>query len=107
MEEENAGEEAITVEFDDGLLLHVPLQESHLLSRYVSDEQTQTLQIGVNPAKTRRQQSSPLCDLAADLLRLQASEKAIQGTPFHPMISGKKNLRMLSLYGNSRSAEGN
>ena len=28
-------EEAITLEFADGLMLHVPLQESHLLSRYV------------------------------------------------------------------------
>ena len=33
--ENNQTEEAITVEFDDALLLHVPLQESHLLSRYV------------------------------------------------------------------------
>ena len=28
-------EESITLEFDDGITLHLPLQESHLLSRYV------------------------------------------------------------------------
>ena len=33
-------EEAITLEFADGLMLHVPPQESHLLSRYVGLQKT-------------------------------------------------------------------
>ena len=35
IDQNGKSEEAITVEFADGILLHVPLQESHLLSRYV------------------------------------------------------------------------
>ena len=35
IEDGSFSEEAITLEFDDGILLHLPLQESHLLSRYV------------------------------------------------------------------------
>ena len=35
IEQDGVMMEAITVEFADGILLHVPLQESHLLSRYV------------------------------------------------------------------------
>ena len=33
--QEDSEEETITVEFADGIFLHVPIQESHLLSRYV------------------------------------------------------------------------
>ena len=35
IENDGSVEETITVEFADGLMLHVPLQESHLLSRYI------------------------------------------------------------------------
>ena len=35
IEDADSTEEAITLEFDDGIILHLPLQESHLLSRYV------------------------------------------------------------------------
>ena len=32
IEDADSTEEAITLEFDDGIILHLPLQESHLLS---------------------------------------------------------------------------
>mgnify|MGYP001159956559 FL=1 len=87
MEEENAGEEAITVEFDDGLLLHVPLQESHLLSRYVglSKSKPKLAKIGGKSwAKTRQAAELAALDLAADLLRLQASRESHSGHAFSP-----------------------
>ena len=38
-----------TLEFTDGLMLHVPLQESHLLSRYVGLQKTnKTCKLGGN-----------------------------------------------------------
>ena len=85
IEEGNRIEEAITVEFDDGLLLHVPLQQSHLLSRYVglSKSKPKLAKIGGKSwAKTRQAAELAALDLAADLLRLQASRESNTGHAF-------------------------
>jgi transcription-repair coupling factor (superfamily II helicase) len=86
---ENAGrdEEAITLEFADGLMLHVPLQESHLLSRYVGLQKTKPKLAKLGGklwAKTRQAAESAALDLAADLLRLQATRESKSGFAFSP-----------------------
>ena len=75
-------EEVITVEFDDGILLHVPLRESHLLSRYVGLSKTRPKLAklgGKTWTKTRQAAERATLDLAADLLNLQAVRNLDQG----------------------------
>jgi transcription-repair coupling factor (superfamily II helicase) len=77
--------EVISVEFDDGVTLHVPLQESHLLSRYVGLGKTrpQLGKIGTTRwEKARRAVERATVDLAAELLRIQASREAQPGFAF-------------------------
>jgi len=80
-------EEAITLEFSDSLLLHVPLQESHLLSRYVGLQKARPklAKLGGKAwAKTKQAAEIAALDLAADLLRLQASRDTNKGHSFPP-----------------------
>ncbi len=80
-------EEAITLEFDSGLLLHVPLQESHLLSRYVGLSKTKPKLAklgGKSWVKTKQAAEEAVIDLAADLLRLQATRSSKIGYSFSP-----------------------
>jgi transcription-repair coupling factor (superfamily II helicase) len=85
IEQEGKKEEAITVEFADGILLHVPLQESHLLSRYVGLKKVRPklAKLG-GKAWTKTKEAAELAaiDLAADLLRLQASRDSEVGHAF-------------------------
>jgi len=77
--------EVISVEFDDGVTLHVPLQESHLISRYVGLGRTkpQLGRIGTGRwEKARRAVEVATVDLAAELLRVQASREAQPGFAF-------------------------
>ena len=85
LEEGKKGEEAITLEFADGLLLHVPLQESHLLSRYIGLKKARPKLAklgGKSWAKTKQAAELAALDLAADLLRLQATRDAQKGYAF-------------------------
>jgi transcription-repair coupling factor (superfamily II helicase) len=77
--------EVISVEFDDGVTLHVPLQESHLISRYVGlgRIKPQLGRIGTGRwEKARRAVERATVDLAAELLRIQASREAQSGFAF-------------------------
>ncbi len=77
--------EVISVEFDDGVTLHVPLQESHLISRYVGlgRARPQLGRIGTGRwEKARRAVERATVDLAAELLRIQASREAQAGFAF-------------------------
>lgn len=77
--------ETISLEFDDGVILHVPLQESHLVSRYVglSRVRPQLGRIGSNRwEKTRKAAEMATVDLAAELLRLHATREAQPGHSF-------------------------
>ncbi len=79
--------EVISVEFDDGVTLHVPLQESHLISRYVGLGKTkpQLGRVGTGRwEKARRAVERATVDLAAELLRIQASREAQAGFAFPP-----------------------
>jgi transcription-repair coupling factor (superfamily II helicase) len=85
IDQNGKSEEAITVEFADGILLHVPLQESHLLSRYVglNKARPKLAKLGGKTwSKTREAAELAAIDLAADLLRLQASRDSEKGHAF-------------------------
>ena len=80
-------EESITLEFDDGITLHLPIQESHLLSRYVGlrNAKPKLAKLGGKAwAKTKSEAERAALDLAADLLRLQATRQASNGFAFSP-----------------------
>jgi transcription-repair coupling factor (superfamily II helicase) len=77
--------EVISLEFDDAVTLHVPLQESHLVSRYVGlgRIKPQLGRIGTGRwEKARRAVERATVDLAAELLRIQASREAQAGFAF-------------------------
>jgi len=77
--------EVISLEFDDHVTLHVPLQESHLISRYVglSKVRPQLGRIGSNRwEKTRKAAERATIDLAAELLRIHAAREAEPGYAF-------------------------
>ncbi len=77
--------EVISVAFADEILLHVPLHESHLLSRYVG-----LTKAAPKPAKlggsqwerTRRQAEIATLDLAAEMLRMGATREHAKGHAF-------------------------
>ena len=77
--------EVISLEFDGQVTLHVPLQESHLLSRYVGLSKTrpQLGRIGSGRwEKARTAAERATLDLAAELLRVQAAREAQPGHAF-------------------------
>jgi transcription-repair coupling factor (superfamily II helicase) len=79
--------EVISLEFDDKVTLHVPLQESHLISRYVglSKARPQLGRIGSGRwEKARQSAERATIDLAAELLRVQAAREAETGHGFPP-----------------------
>ncbi len=79
--------EVLTLEFEDEILLHVPLQESHLVSRYVGITKTRPRlgKLGSNRwSKTREAAERATLDLAAQLLQIQAKRDLSEGMAFSP-----------------------
>ncbi|MBK1879461.1 transcription-repair coupling factor [Pelagicoccus mobilis] len=77
--------EVLSLEFDDDVVLHIPLQESHLISRYVGISKTRPKlgKIGTNRwGKTREAAERATLDLAAKLLELQAKRDSGGGHAF-------------------------
>ena len=77
--------EVISLEFDDQVTLHVPLQESHLISRYVglSKARPQLGRVGSGRwEKARQAAERATLDLAAELLAIQAKREAQPGHAF-------------------------
>ncbi|MSU46101.1 MAG: transcription-repair coupling factor [Lacunisphaera sp.] len=77
--------EVISLEFDDKVTLHVPLQESHLISRYVGLTKTKPLLGRVGSGrweKARQAAERATLDLAAELLEIQAKREAQPGHAF-------------------------
>ncbi|MBA4138336.1 MAG: transcription-repair coupling factor [Opitutus sp.] len=77
--------EVISLEFDDKVTLHVPLQESHLISRYVglSKVKPQLGRVGSGRwEKVRAAAERATLDLAAELLQIQAKREAQPGHAF-------------------------
>jgi transcription-repair coupling factor (superfamily II helicase) len=77
--------EVISLEFADRITLHVPLQESHLISRYVGLTKTKP-QLGKVGSgrweKVRQAAERATLDLAAELLAIQAKREAEPGHAF-------------------------
>ena len=85
LETRDGTREVISLEFDDKVTLHVPLQESHLISRYVglSKARPQLGRVGSGRwEKTRAAAERATLDLAAELLRIQAQREAQPGHAF-------------------------
>ncbi len=85
--------EVISLEFDDHVTLHVPLTESHLISRYVGLSKTrpQLGRIGSGRwEKARKAAERATVDLAADLLRIHAAREAQPGHAFPPDTTWQK-----------------
>ncbi len=85
--------EVISLEFDDHVTLHVPLQESHLISRYVGLSKTkpQLGRIGSGRwEKARQAAERATIDLAAELLRIHAEREAQPGHAFAPDTTWQK-----------------
>jgi len=77
--------EVISLEFDDKVTLHVPLQESHLISRYVglAKVKPQLGRVGSGRwEKIRAAAERATLDLAAELLQIQARREAQPGHAF-------------------------
>jgi transcription-repair coupling factor (superfamily II helicase) len=82
-------DEVISLEFAGGLEVHLPLHESHLLSRYVGLAKLAPRlgKIGGNTwDKTRREAEVATLDFAAQLLRLQAEREQREGFAFGPDV---------------------
>ncbi|MBI2515935.1 MAG: transcription-repair coupling factor [Opitutae bacterium] len=85
--------EVISLEFDDKVTLHVPLQESHLISRYVGLTKTkpQLGRVGSGRwEKVRAAAERATLDLAAELLQIQAKREAQPGHAFAPDAAWQK-----------------
>jgi transcription-repair coupling factor (superfamily II helicase) len=85
--------EVISLEFDDHVTLHVPLQESHLVSRYVglSKARPPLGRIGSGRwEKARQAAERATIDLAAELLRIHAAREAQAGVAHPPDTSWQK-----------------
>ncbi len=84
---DDTAEEVISLEFADGVILHLPLSEGHLISRYIGLSKTKPKlsRIG-SPGWSHAKASAAkaTADFAAELLRLQAVRKAEQGFAFAP-----------------------
>ena len=79
--------EVISLEFDDQVTLHVPLQEAHLVSRYVglAKARPKLGRVGTPRwEKTRAAAERATLDLAAQLLEVQARRAAQPGYAFAP-----------------------
>jgi transcription-repair coupling factor (superfamily II helicase) len=79
-------DEVISLEFANGVELHLPLHESHLLTRYVGlgGIAPRLGKVGGNAwDKTRRDAERATLDFAAQLLRVQAERDQREGTA-HP-----------------------
>ena len=87
MEIRGREEEVISVEFAEKVTLHVPLQDSHLLTRYVGLTRISPKlgKLGSNQwDKTRAAAEKATLDFAAEMLHLQARRANDPGLAFSP-----------------------
>lgn len=87
MEPGETGDEVISLEFAGNITLHVPLHDSHLLTRYVglAKSAPKLGRLGTGSwEKTRGEAEKATLDFAAEMLRMQAVRQAVEGIPFGP-----------------------
>ncbi len=78
-------EELISLEFEDSITLHVPLHESHLLTRYVglTKARPRLGRLGAGAwDRTRRAAEKATLDYAAEMLNLHARRETMKGHAF-------------------------
>ncbi len=81
------GLEEIHLRFRDGVILSVPIDQSHLVSRYVGmgGKTPQLSKIGDGKwSKTKKTAESAILDYAAQLLKVQAERHGRPGRPHQP-----------------------
>ena len=86
-EEGEEGEEELSVEYRDGSTLHVPIDQGHLLSRYVGVGGKAPLLSRLGDgrwSKVRKSAESAIMDYAARLLRTHAEREAQRGKAHPP-----------------------
>ena len=79
--------EVISLEFDEGITLHLPLHESHLVTRYVGlkKHRPKLGKVGTGRwEKIRRRAEEATLDFAARLLQNQASRDSMKGFACSP-----------------------
>ncbi|MDG1701568.1 MAG: transcription-repair coupling factor [Opitutae bacterium] len=85
--------EVITVEFDQSMILHVPIREAHLLTRYLSFSKKKPKLAKIGSAqwiKTRTNAEYSTFDYASKLLKINAERTYAEGYAFpsdHPWQS--------------------
>lgn len=87
LEHRGQPEEMVTLEFEDGILMHLPLHETHLLSRYVglTKRRPKLGRLGSGAfERTRQAAQRATLDYAARLLALQAQREAEPGVACGP-----------------------
>lgn len=80
-------EDVISLEFADGILLHIALRDAHLLTRYVglSKHSPKLAKLGSGGwEKTRAAAEKATLDFASELLNLQAQRTQDRGHAFSP-----------------------
>lgn len=94
IEIQGGSKEVISVEFAEQMTIHVPLHESHLLTRYVglSKAQPKLGKIGgTSWEKTRAAAERATLDYAAEMLRLHAMREQDGGYAFPPDHSWQRD----------------
>lgn len=85
IELEDHATEVITVEFEKSMLLHVPIREAHLLTRYLglTKKQAKLASIGSGQwIKTRTNAEHATLDYASKLLKIYAERAKVNGFAF-------------------------
>ncbi|MDA0577569.1 MAG: transcription-repair coupling factor [Verrucomicrobia bacterium] len=77
-------QEVITVEYDEGARLHVPVTHAHLLSRYVSVARQRPRLHRLGGRSERADAEKAIADMAAALLETQAHRDSLEGFQFPP-----------------------
>ncbi len=91
---QGGSKEVISVEFADQMTIHVPLHESHLLTRYVGLTKASAKLGKIGGAaweKTRQSAERATLDYAAELLNLHAQRSQSGGYAFPPDHPWQKN----------------
>lgn len=87
VEKEEAREEHLIIEFRDGVRIYVPVTLIHLVQKYVGAAQSAPKLAKIGSAswvKSKKKVSDAVSDMAADMLRLQASRSTQVGLACPP-----------------------
>ncbi|MFW6152629.1 MAG: transcription-repair coupling factor, partial [Verrucomicrobiota bacterium] len=81
----NRTHEMLSIEYDEGAVLHVPVTQAHLITRYVgfSGQHTRLHKLGGRRwSKEKSQARENIIDFASELLEVQAKRSALEGHAF-------------------------